>query len=135
MAKNDAYEARVQVLTAEVRTLVVGSRQITMSVYNQLDMVAPDEIEPFGRVNARDVSGRWVDVIGRHAKTGVLTSSLIPVRADALDDSGRFPTGPGQWTRYLFWRADVDARQQREQFTKVATEWAALDLIVLAGLR
>jgi hypothetical protein len=34
-----AHEAKVEVLTAEVRVLMVGSRQVTLSVYSQLDEV------------------------------------------------------------------------------------------------
>jgi hypothetical protein len=45
--------ARVEVLTAEVRVLMVGSRQVTMSVFEQLDSVAPEAIEAFGRVSSR----------------------------------------------------------------------------------
>jgi hypothetical protein len=46
--------ATVETLTAEVRVLMVGSRQVTLSVYGQLDEVGPEDIEPFGRVNPRD---------------------------------------------------------------------------------
>lgn len=46
----DLTAATVQVLRAEVRTLMVGSRQVTMSVFQQLDMVPWGEITPFGRV-------------------------------------------------------------------------------------
>jgi len=42
--------ATVQTLTAEVRTLVVGSRQITMSVAKQLDVVPLTQLQVFGRV-------------------------------------------------------------------------------------
>jgi hypothetical protein len=68
--------ATVETLTAEVRVLMVGSRQITLSVARQLDAVQLEEVEPFGRV-ALDagVSGvtphrGWV--IGRQRDTGVL---------------------------------------------------------------
>jgi hypothetical protein len=33
--------ATVETLTAEVRVLMVGSRQVTMSVYGQLDFIDP----------------------------------------------------------------------------------------------
>ena len=56
--------ARVEVLTAEVRVLQVGSRQITLSVYGQLDHVKPGEIEPFGRVAPRDAETGNVYVVG-----------------------------------------------------------------------
>jgi hypothetical protein len=49
--------ARVEVLTAAVRVLMVGSRQVTLSVYNQLDLVDAFDIEPMGRVRAREGEG------------------------------------------------------------------------------
>ena len=106
--------ARVELLTAEVRTLVVGSRQVTMSVYEQLDFVKPGDIEPFGRVSRRrshcsdswggrssDCPGDCLDVVGRHWLSGALVRSCVPS-----------------------WRA-----------SRYAREWAELPLIVLAGLR
>ena len=61
--------ARVEVLTAEVRVLQVGSRQVTMSVYNQLDRVErQDHIEPFGRVAPRDADSDRVYVVGASAR-------------------------------------------------------------------
>jgi hypothetical protein len=61
--------AKVEVLTAEVRVLMVGSRQVTLSVYRQLDYVPPDRIEPFGRVrDSHDThTGSSVFVVGRDA--------------------------------------------------------------------
>ncbi len=44
----------MEVLTAEVRTLVIGAQQVTMSVYTQLDYAEPGEIQPSGRVQPRD---------------------------------------------------------------------------------
>ena len=70
--------ARVEVLTAEVRVLMVGSRQVTMSVYNQLDTVAVSEIEPFGRVAPRDAGYGEVYIVGastRDADRGTLVRS------------------------------------------------------------
>jgi len=69
--------ATVETLTAEVRVLMVGSRQITLSVARQLDAVALEEVEPFGRV-ALDAGMAGVVaphrgwVIGRHRGSGVL---------------------------------------------------------------
>ena len=60
----------VEVLTAEVRALMVGSRQITLSVYRQLDTVPPERIEPFGRVRDGHDTGLWV--IGRDKTDGAL---------------------------------------------------------------
>lgn len=52
--------ATVETLTAEVRVLMVGNRQVTLSVYRQLDKVDLMEIEPFGRVNDSKQKGTWV---------------------------------------------------------------------------
>lgn len=43
--------ATIETLTAEVRTLVVESRQITMSVAKQLDTVPIEQLRIFGRVH------------------------------------------------------------------------------------
>lgn len=66
--------ATVEVLTAEVRTLMVGKRQVTMSVYKQLDCVEDDVCEPFGRVTFDDPR-YYVWVVGRDKRTGVLVRS------------------------------------------------------------
>ena len=52
----DSSTATVGVLTAQVRVLMVGSRQVTLSVYRQLDHVEPGKITPFGRVRDRDTN-------------------------------------------------------------------------------
>ena len=87
--------ARVEVLTAEVRVLMVGSRQVTLSVYGQLDYAKPDQIEPFGRVRtgrahcsdewggvSRGCPGDCIDVVGRdsdgHACALVLRALGLP---------------------------------------------------------
>ena len=62
--------ATVETLTAEVRTLVVGKRQVTLSVYRQLDSARLEEVEPFGRVRDDKENGRHV--VGRHRETGAL---------------------------------------------------------------
>ena len=84
--------ARVEVLTAEVRVLQVGSRQITMSVYNQLDRVEPGEIEPFGRVAPRDAGPGWVYVVGASARDtdrGALVRSGSETSASLLHSAQR----------------------------------------------
>lgn len=70
--------ATVETLTAEVRVLMVGSRQVTMSVYGQLDEVDYDEIEPFGRVAPKDAQAGNVYVIGKRAEGADLVSSWLP---------------------------------------------------------
>lgn len=68
--------ATVVALTAEVRALMIGSRQVTLSVYRQLDTVDHTECEPFGRVrDAKDCDYRGVYVVGRHTQTGSLVRS------------------------------------------------------------
>ena len=51
--------AIIEVLTAEVRVLMVGSRQVTLSVFRQLDIKPYDEVAPMGRVNDKD-GGKWI---------------------------------------------------------------------------
>lgn len=67
--------ATVETLTAEVRVLMVGSRQVTLSVYGQLDEVKQNEIEPFGRVSPKDADPAWTYVVGRHLETRELVRS------------------------------------------------------------
>lgn len=55
--------ATIETLTAEVRVLMVGKRQITKSVVKQLDRVAFDDITPFGRVRLDDDDDS-VEVVG-----------------------------------------------------------------------
>lgn len=108
--------AAVQALTAEVRTLVVGSRQVTMGIYAQIDRVEPGRLVPFGRVRPRDGYG-WVCVVGRHVDTGALVRSRV---------RSKDPLPNWQDSRDAARRASDDA---------IAREWSALPLIVLAGLR
>ncbi len=56
----DTKTATVEVLTAEVRVLMVGSRQITLSVFRQLDIVPYDSCIPMGRVNDSKDQERWI---------------------------------------------------------------------------
>jgi hypothetical protein len=79
-----ATTARVEVLTAEVRVLMVGSRQVTLSVYAQLDQVDHGEVEPFGRVAPRDADTDYVYVVGastRDADRGSLVRSRYQIAA------------------------------------------------------
>lgn len=70
-------EAIVKTLTAEVRCLMVGNRQVTLSVYRQLDVVDADAIEPFGRVSdsRNAVHASTVYVVGRKTVDGMLAKS------------------------------------------------------------
>lgn len=68
--------ATVEVLTAEVRVLMVGSRQVTLSVAAQLDKVSYDQIEPFGRVRTK----HGEELIGRSMDGGTLVRAEMPAR-------------------------------------------------------
>jgi hypothetical protein len=66
--------ATVEVLTAEVRQLMIDKRQVTLSIFRQLDDVDPDCCQPFGRVHdsnaptrrgSRETSLSTVHVVGR----------------------------------------------------------------------
>jgi hypothetical protein len=70
--------ATVETLTAEVRVLMVGSRQVTLSVFGQLDEVEFERIEPFGRVRPKG-SDDYIWLVGRHKTDGVLVRAKIPV--------------------------------------------------------
>lgn len=107
--------ATVETLTAEVRTLVVGSRQVTMSVAKQLDVVG--ELPTiFGRVNMPTVGQH--PIIGAD-RSGQLALGLFSSPVERPD--GDFP---GWWTRE--WKAWAVASE---------AAYRDLPLIVLAGLR
>jgi len=140
------HDARVQVLTAEVRTLMVGSRQVTLSVARQLDEVRPYEIEPFGRVRVR---ARWpfaatelIEVIGSH--DGQLAQSEVVLTRWVCAPYTSIPTGAHVS------RLDAIAKQCRDHppgrscdqriwfdpdEEELCNRWENLPLIVLAGLR
>jgi hypothetical protein len=118
--------ATVEVLTAEVRVLMVGSRQITLSVYRQLDTVPCRALTPFGRVHAEKQAGDpavdgQIEVVGAN-RDGVLCRSWLRhyYRLDGRGWCYQDPAG-----NY----ANTDVGE---------ADWARLEelpLIVLAGLR
>ncbi|WP_255800770.1 hypothetical protein [Mycobacteroides abscessus] len=73
---NGGRTATVETLTAEVRTLMIGSRQVTMSVAKQIDVVPLANLTPFGRIN---IGGDSDWVIGAHSETGALCRSDLDV--------------------------------------------------------
>jgi hypothetical protein len=68
----------VNTLTAEVRVLMVGSRQVTLSVYGQLDYIPDTRITPMGRVAPKDARQDWVYIVGKDNETGALARSSLP---------------------------------------------------------
>ena len=82
--------ATVEVLTAEVRVLMVGARQVTLSVAKQLDVVPLWELGIYGRVKISDRGRGRVRplVIGLHHSTGALALaeySDCPINQDPRD--------------------------------------------------
>ena len=109
--------ATVETLTAEVRVLMVGSRQVTLSVYRQLDQVEPESITPFGRVN-----------------TGRLTDDPKLIELVGVNESGnlvRAVSGPAHWVQYAspdfeHWNAHI--AQQGTRYANPCTVWREDDL-------
>jgi hypothetical protein len=128
------HDAHVQVLTAEMRTLMVGSRQVTMSVYNQLDEVDDHtEIEPFGRVCPKDGYYWRTYVVGRDRKNGALVRSHTFSKKGIAQLATRGTVWDGKnLVRPYGWPSD---EEDRVALVQLASEWEALPLIVLAGLR
>lgn len=94
--------ATVETLTAEVRVLMVGNRQVTLSVYRQLDQVPLLGMDPFGRVRDGKDEGTWV--VGRSKEGGVLVRAFVEpepyateIYADELSGKVTFcsPLWPG----------------------------------------
>lgn len=127
--------SHVEVLTAEVRALMIGKRQVTLSVYRQLDTVEPEDCEPFGRVRDGQAASSQsrsyrpalsiVHVVGRSKTTGAL------VRARRVE-----PEHPAPWIERGL-PPQPDAKKLAEYRRELAAyrEWADLPLIVLAGLK
>jgi hypothetical protein len=120
------HTATMEVLTAEVRVLQVGSRQIALSVYGQLDEVRADDIKPFGRVRSRNSSYALTEVVGSD-DDGRLCRSWL--HDDGLE-IGWAEGPPGG--RLISARKNPE---RAEAVRKYAAMWSALPLIVLAGLR
>lgn len=140
--------ATVETLTAEVRVLMVGSRQVTLSVARQLDEVDPDWILPFGRirtgkrtpsaavgmievigsldgqlVRSAEIRERyWCGEVsnGSYSRTHATVNGQDAVRLNCREYPHGYERNAGH-----FWESSSD----------VWAEWEALPLIVLAGLR
>lgn len=131
--------ATVATLSAEVRVLQVGSRQVTLSVFRQLDF--SPLIEPFGRVRpgyAQEQGRLWV--VGRSLRAedeGALVKSWVPLPEDIAKwkRDAAMSADPG-WVVHepaVRWRRASEA--EREAMEAASTAWTRLPLIVLAGLR
>jgi hypothetical protein len=139
----DTTTALVETLTAEVRVLMVGRRQVTLSVAKQLDLVPLAELTIFGRVKLGDVHR----VIGVDRDGNLALASYVPAhrwevnnrnqrwyrRASAIGPVGGFhvrqPDGQIKWVS-MFGSVSVTDDQYQ---LHLAAESAPL--IVLAGLK
>jgi hypothetical protein len=126
-------QARVQRLTAEVRTLVVGARHVTLSFYAQLDECPPELIEPFGRVRPRGASRWHTYVVGRIYGELVRSSVLSKWawqqgKRISYGETAQLDVGN---IRYVI----PNNVERQDALAALATEWGELPLIVLAGLR
>ncbi len=99
------HTATVEALTAEVRVLMVGSRQVTMSVYGQLDQVDYGQIEPFGRVMPKDAQRGFIYVIGKRIGDGDLGSSFLPSTE----------SGDARWANARSRRASYESSAEDEE--------------------
>ncbi len=76
---SSANEPTVEVLTAEIRVLQVGSKPVTLSAARQLDSVDAAKIKPFGRVRIDPKPARGlIEVIG--SVDGILARSSALAR-------------------------------------------------------
>jgi hypothetical protein len=116
--------ARVDVLTAQVRVLMVGNQQITTSVAKQLDR-AP-LVEVFGRIDANGWSAWFGLLIGRDA------GGALALEAPNTWLERMHPDLHAAWfdrDRYATAKVLVASDALREFIT------AKFPLIILAGLR
>ena len=138
--------ATVETLTAEVHVLKVGNRQITRSVYLQLDSTLPDcGFHAFGRVRSGSrpsipgnilaratslTSARSVELVGRDNYSGALVRS----HAFYFDCDHAFGSecGCGEWVNGVRQPPTVDHWLPHDRYTMGLI---SLPLIVLAGLR
>lgn len=135
--------ATVEVLTAEVRALMVGSRQITLSVFRQLDWVKWEECEAMGRVND-DKDKNYLDigfVVGKHRETGVLCRAKLttPPRWEEYDQANLNYKEKWKETGTNSYKELAKKRDRYNQWWDENSlfyfNFKALPLIVLAGLK
>jgi hypothetical protein len=80
---SDKHEAKVEVLTAEVRVLQVGRRQVTLSVVRQLDWAEAADVEPFGRVRTSDKPPGRIRAISASGSSQVKSATPIEIVGSA----------------------------------------------------
>ena len=133
----------VEVLTAEIRVLQVGSKPVTLSAARQLDSVDGASIKPFGRVriDPKPATG-LIEVIG--SVNGILARSSALARK--VECPGyRNPSSRGYGLPLVVCArhrntspSDSAGHHDWTEYTpsqEIYEAWLALPLIVLAGLR
>jgi hypothetical protein len=143
--------AAAETLTAEVRVLMVGNRQVTMSVARQLDRLdlfgyGPGAITPFGRVKTgmkveqervkegyRRYSKQMLDS-NKYFETYMAEPVVEVIGRANIDDADS-----GQLVIFVVGPRDVDdvctSDESRAELRAVIRKWEELPLIVLGGLR
>jgi hypothetical protein len=120
----NSHTATVEALAAEVRVLMVGSRQVTLSVFRQLDTVALDDLDIFGRVrDPSEDNGHWITVVGRHQRTGTLCRARLCL--SPTKDQSRYWVGGEKFV----------CAAEAKPFLELWDDLERLPLIILAGLR
>jgi hypothetical protein len=143
-------EPSVESLTAMVRVLRVGARQVTLSAARQLDHVDPAVIQPLGRVriSAKPAPG-LIEVIGPDEDGFLVRSSANRFKVYCPGYEGA--ANASSWATGRSIPQDVcadhrntpvtDAAGLHHAWTKYTPDsvtwetWLDLPLIVLAGLR
>jgi hypothetical protein len=80
---SDKHEARVEVLTAEVRVLQVGGGQATLKMVRQLDWADPADVKPFGRVRTGDKPPGRVGAYGSSGSSQVKSAKSVEIIGSA----------------------------------------------------
>lgn len=133
---NETHSTKIDVLTAEVRVLMVGSRQVTLSVARQLDVVSPSAIKPFGRIRMiRDAPTGYIQVIGSDIDDNLVSSWI---REQERFCSRSSPSCRDRRESHDSHEYHV-YEQPPEGFCYYNSleyfQWKSLPLIVLAGLK
>lgn len=140
---SSASEPAVEVLTAEIRVLQVGSKPVALSAARQLDCVDAAAIRPFGRVriDPKPADG-LIEVIG--SADGILARSSARARkVECPGYANASSRGYGlplvTCARHLdTWAGSSAGHHNWTEYTpsqEIYEAWLALPLIVLAGLR
>jgi hypothetical protein len=128
--------AAIRTLTAEVRVLMVGPRQITLAAFGQLDYAEPGQLELFGRVNPGPDEAQlgYMYLIGRHRETGALARCRVPATETAIQGHLLWEFRH-QATNHSGAATETGHERQAGLLREQAAQLARLPLIVLAGLR